>query len=63
MTGDAGSGQGGLEFPYISEENHDEDPEVLVSTSGTSAAEAKLKQELLSRKQVPAFADPFCPFA
>ena len=45
----AGNGRGGLEFPYISEENFDEDPEVLVSTSGTATAEAKLKQELLSR--------------
>ncbi|KAK9822585.1 hypothetical protein WJX74_007697 [Apatococcus lobatus] len=52
LPGDGARGKGGIEFPYISEENHDEDPEVLVSTSGTGAAEAKLKQELLSRKQV-----------
>ncbi|KAK9829498.1 hypothetical protein WJX72_006227 [[Myrmecia] bisecta] len=45
----AGSVKGSVLFPYISDENADEDPEVRVSTSSQGSAEQRVKDAVLTK--------------
>jgi len=46
---DGAEGTGEIKLPYISEENHDEDPEVQVSTHSGGAAAEKMRELIVSK--------------
>lgn len=44
-----GTSEGTIHFPYIADENHDEDAELRVSTSTEGSVQQRLKDALLSK--------------